>query len=501
MRVNGAQGSRVVLTADRTLTAGYRLLFDGMLAACQTSAIPPAALAGLLLPRGHGRVAPMGLRRIEAALLRGGFDETEVQFAEDAALAGAIGPATRVIGISAGEPTGRGMNSNTMTGVAGGRIWPEYYFKTLLRQVKRLRAERAPEARIVLGGPGAWQLAGDEAARRELGIDHVVTGYAEGNAAEIFKALAEGQALPPVIEGRGVAPEAAPPIRRPSTMGVVEISRGCGLGCGFCTIARTPMIHLPLETILSDVRTNVAGGNPNIALLSEDFFRYGASGVKTNPDALIGLLAAIRKIEGVGLIQIDHVNVISIAQYSDAELRRVRELLDGGLDCRHPWVNIGIESASGELLQSCGGGPKMGRDRERDWGAFCSEQLRRLCRAGFLPMASLILGLPGEREADLQKTLAWVEGLRGEAVTVFPMLHAPIDGSAPPAMGALGRLHWRIIRESYKFNFKWIPRMYWHSQRAAGVSAGRRLLLQAMGWGQVLQWNAIFAYRNWRAAR
>jgi hypothetical protein len=60
-------------------------------------------------------------------------------------------------------------------------------------------------------------------------------------------------------------------------------------------------------------------------------------------------------------------------------------------------------------------------------------------------------------------------------------------------------LHWRIIRESYKFNFKWIPRMFWAGQRAVGVPLARRLLLQAMGWGQVAQWNALFAIKSWRA--
>ena len=39
-----SDGFPVVLTADRTLTADYRLLFDGMLAASQTTTAPPAHL-------------------------------------------------------------------------------------------------------------------------------------------------------------------------------------------------------------------------------------------------------------------------------------------------------------------------------------------------------------------------------------------------------------------------------------------------------------------------
>ena len=50
----------------------------------------------------------------------------------------------------------------------------------------------------------------------------------------------------------------------------MEITRGCGLGCDFCTLAREPMRHLPVETILADARTNLNAGVRNIALITED---------------------------------------------------------------------------------------------------------------------------------------------------------------------------------------------------------------------------------------
>ena len=68
------------------------------------------------------------------------------------------------------------------------------------------------------------------------------------------------ETVPEVVPGGWHPAVPIPPIRGASTMGVVEISRGCGLGCSFCTIARVPMVHLPPETMLADVRTNVAAG-------------------------------------------------------------------------------------------------------------------------------------------------------------------------------------------------------------------------------------------------
>lgn len=496
-------GYPIVLTADRSLIAGYRLLFDGMLVASQTTTTPSPILHGLLMPRaatrdGRAMVAPLGLRRIEAALLDGGFSPDDVAVVAPDDLAHAIGPTTRLVAVSAGEPTGHGMNTSTMTAIAGGRIVPEVMCRRLLRDIRKRLDASGSKAKVLLGGPGAWQL-GQPEDRAALGIDHLVTGYAEGNAAAIFRALLADEALPPVIAGEGVPVERIPRIHGASTMGVVEISRGCGLGCDFCTIARVPMQHLPVETILADIRTNIAAGQRDIAVLSEDFFRYGARGLQTHPPALLELLARIRQVDGVRLIQPDHANVISVAQYSDGDLRQAFTLLTGGTGHRFPWVNLGVESASGALLKRAGAGAKLGTYAPADWGDLCAEQVRRLCRAGFFPMVSLMLGLPGETADDIAQTLAWVEGLQHERISVFPMLLAPLDGTPGPQ--ALTKLHWRLIRTCYKLNFRWVPHMYWDNQAAAQVPLFRRLLLQMLGRGQVVEWNALFAWHSWRATR
>ena len=87
-----------------------------------------------------------------------------------------------------------------------------------------------------------------------------------------------------------------------------------------------------------------------------------------------------------------------------------------------------VETAAGELLKANGGAAKMGRYPAADWGALCAEQLRRLCRAGFFPLVSLVVGLPGEQDADVRATLDWVRSLHDERLAIFPVFHAPIDG-------------------------------------------------------------------------
>jgi hypothetical protein len=70
--VNG--GYPIVLTADRTLLADYPVLFDGMMGTIQTTPVPEPIMRHISAPpvgsnNLAARKAPMGLRRIEAALL------------------------------------------------------------------------------------------------------------------------------------------------------------------------------------------------------------------------------------------------------------------------------------------------------------------------------------------------------------------------------------------------------------------------------------------------
>ncbi len=497
--MNTPTGVPVVMTADRTLMADHRTVFGGMVASSQTTTVPWPLMDHLLAPRPRLPVAPLGLRRIEASLLADGFETDEVAVVEAERLESVIGRDTRIVAVSAGEACGLGMNSTTMTAITGGEIYPRRLVSNLMRRIRELRSS-APDAKVILGGPGAWQFVADNDLRARLGVDHVVSGQAEGNVAEVFGGVISGDGLPTVIEGAPVGASAIPAIRGPSAMGVVELSRGCGLGCEYCVMGRERMAHLPEETILADVRTNVEAGLSSIAAISEDMLRYAGDGVRPSPERLLGLLAKMRQVEGLDLIQTDHANVMSVAGWSDEQLRNLRGLMVGDSGSRYPWMNLGVESASGELLARSGSA-KLGGVEPSDWGAFAAEQLRRLIRAGFMPMASLILRLPGECGDDVQRSLDWVDGLAGEPLMIFPMLYAPIDGSPPPTRNDLTRAHWRLIERCYGFNFREVPRMFFDGQTAAGVPVGRRLALQALGFGQVALWSALFAWRGWQAER
>jgi radical SAM superfamily enzyme YgiQ (UPF0313 family) len=494
-------GYRVVLTADRTLMADYPTLFDGIMGTVQTNVVPAFIMRRFLSPPvptagPRARKAPLGLRRIEASLLRGGFSPDDVVIVPPENLPAVVGRDTRIVAVASGDPFGLGMSNTTMTDMAGGRLYTELWFGAMLRQVKELKQRFG--FRVVAGGAGAWQFAQREEQRATLGVDTVVSGYAEGVAPELFRKLAGGGDAPAFVHADTLPTADIPAIAGPTSMGVAEISRGCGKGCEFCTVATEPMLHLPEETILADVQTNLAGGVDNIVLISEDFFRYGTpSHVNdVNPAAVKSLVRKIRDLRGLRLIQIDHANIISAARYSDDDLREVYSIMTEGQRHRYLWFNLGVETASGELLDRNMRGGKIRPWKAGEWSDLCEETCRRAVRAGFFPFISVILGLPGETSDDVRKTVRLIERLYHEKLCVFPIFYAPVSPEQGRAFTIADMTpdHWRLFRLGYELNFKWIPKMYWDNQVGAGAGISKRLFIQMTGRLQTVQWKAKFAW-------
>jgi hypothetical protein len=88
--------------------------------------------------------------------------------------------------------------------------------------------------KIVLGGSGAWQIVRG-GMQDEYGIDAVVVGESDCDAVEIFNKVMNGEPLPKIVKTEKPMLEKIPTIKKPALFGVVEITRGCGKGCQFCS--------------------------------------------------------------------------------------------------------------------------------------------------------------------------------------------------------------------------------------------------------------------------
>jgi len=488
----------VILVADRTLSSPYKVLFEGIFATMQTTQVPEWAMKGLVSPtmavdrEGWASAAPIGLRRIEAALIdQGVLSEREVVCTTPEGLARLMGPWVKVVGVSSSDPLGRGMSNTTTQHFWKGDLYTKVWTDRMMDYLAAAKAKYG--FRIVGAGAGAWQWAFDRQAAERQGIDVIFEGFGESAGVKLIGDLLEGKVVAGLVEETGTAEAQIPAIKRPSLLGIVELSRGCGRGCRFCTMSAKPMAHLPPDTILSDIETNVAGGVTSVVSGSEDFFRYGASGPRVDFEKLCSLLHEMKRIENLSFMQIDHANVSSVLQLSDGELKEIRSLLHWKEHTDYLWVNMGVESANGALVAANSTG-KFAPFRADDWEEMVRDAVQRLNRTGFFPVLSIILGLPGETGEDVAKTLALVEELAADRVVVFPIFYEPVrTGEQAFTLEEMRRDHLELYAACYEINFRWVPPMFWDNQRAGGVSWSKRALMRVLGKTEIRSWRKTFA--------
>lgn len=498
----------VVLLADRTLSADYKVLFEGIFGTMQTTQVPEPAMKALVSPKmptdavGRASAAALGIRRIESALLASGLSSDDVAVTTPEAVGRLLGPWTKIVGISSSDPLGQGMSNTTTKQFWKGRLYTAHWMDRLCERLRE--AKERFGFTMIGGGAGAWQWAARPEEAKRQGFDIIFDGYFEAGGPELFsQILSGGTGVTPALREsnrEGVrfvqqpttAANGIKAIRGPSMLGVIETSRGCGNGCRFCTAGTRRMEHLPIDTILEDLRTNAAGGRRSVVSSSEDFFRYGGTGQKVNFGELTRLLEAMRSVPGLGFMQIDHANISSVLQFSPAELAEIRRLLSWQARSDYLWVNMGIESANGLLVAANAPG-KFGPYRPEDWEDMTRRAAELMTQAGFFSVFSLVLGLPGETPDDVRRTRKLVDFLATQRAVVFPVFFEPIrPGPQGFGLDTMSLDHLELYQACYEINFRWVPKLYWDNQRAGGVSLAKRALVQLLGKTEVRSWRANF---------
>ena len=417
----GFSGFKIVLTGDEGLVSTYHHTYLGFASGLPMDVFP-AVLGDLIFPTKsgkHGRLltSQYGLCKIEAALIDSGFSREDVAIVDPRRLDEAIGPETRVIGVSVLDPLG--LNYGTMllrtvlrlmgieTRLQSYMSWAT--MKILEHPVIKKHRERI---RVIVGGPGVWEII-DSGLQSRLGIDTLVEGEGELVAPSLFKEAIKGVELPRYVKGPPVPVEKIPIIKTPSR-GLVEISRGCGRGCKFCNPTLLMYRIIPLENILREIAVNVLGGENKITLHSEDFLRYGSMSLEPSGERVKKLLETIVKFPGVEEVSVDFTTPSTVMQ-NPKLVRECGEIL-GFTSDKFSIIEIGIESASPRVIELIAPGkPKPFKPEE--WPRVVEDSINILNEAGWWVCATIITGLPGERVEDIEMNLRLIERL--ESYNVF----------------------------------------------------------------------------------
>lgn len=421
-------------------------------AACFPRVLPRWLYARLFCPANNhwdGPIpAPAGLRKVEAVLIESGIPEEDVEIVHPMRIGKAVGSETKVVGITTSDPLGLGPASSTFSSLIQREPYTSYYFRELVRH-EALRADRV---RVIVGGPGVWQLA-DPEVRASLGIDCMVEGEAELVAPNLFRDALDGRPLPDVVSGGPVPVERVPAMRGPSINGTVEVSRGCGRGCEFCNPNMRRIRHVPLERILGEIRLNLRH-SPKITLHAEDVLRYRADGMVPNKEEVLRLFAEATKL--TNKVGMSHIALSSALSRPDL-IEELAELLIGARQGGRLYAQTGIETGSPRLV----GAHMRGKARPfkpDEWPEVVRESMSLLSDNGWVPCGTLVMGMPGERRDDVLRTLELVMDLRPHKSLIVPLFFVPLGEMTESEFfrpDAMLPEHWMLLAECIDHDFYW----------------------------------------------
>ena len=464
------QGTKIVLTASATEMSEYgNSPFIAFVGAFASGPVPKWLIRKYLYPPvertsdGRAKVAPYGLRKVESMLLENGFDESEVAVVHPADLHMFVGPNTKAVGISSMDPTGMGYVSKTYSSlVGGGEPMNSIEFKALAKHP----SIRTYRPKVIVGGFGAWQLE-RKRLTKDYGVDCLVSGPGRETIVEVFKKAVNDQPL----EQRVISPmaknEVTPLIKHSAIHGAVEISKGCGRNCQFCTPTVQRKIDIPLEHIVEEVEITAkefAENGTNITLVTEDVFLYGSKGKSFVPDekTVLKLVKSVASVPYVKGIQPSHMSLAPVV----CKPKMIKEMAE--ILIEHSWythnnrpivtAETGIETGSVKLMRKYMAG-KMLPYKPEQWKEIVTQACGILNDNDWYPLATLIVGLPDETEDDVNETLSLMDDLKDFNAFYVPLFFVPLEdcllmNKRGAEIDSLTRMRWEFLTRCWEYNVR-----------------------------------------------
>ena len=447
----------IVLTSDRTLMSNYHNNeFLGFGTCAPPNFIPDLFYSFLFFPpvkahRGITAEAPYGLRKIEARLLKEGFN---VVTASPNKL-GEFSAEARIIGIHTMDPFGIGPASSTLAAILKKEPFLAQHFRHLLDS-PAVKKAKANGAKIVVGGPGAWQFNHRPRFADAHGIDCIVEGEAENIIGNLFAAILKGAAVPKHIEVKAnEAPVLTdiPTIMKPSVNGLVEIGRGCCRGCEFCNVTLRPLRWFPFEKVLREVDVNVAGGIEHCCLHAEDVMLYGSKSTMPDETKLLRLHELVLK--KTGGLSWSHCSLAAVA----SKPKLLAEVSKIVLTKQKWWgAEVGIETGSPEIAKKIMPA-KAHPFKAEEWPEVVRDGMGLMHDNMLVPACTLIVGLPQEREEDVIKTMELLDDIKGCRSLIVPLFFVPLGRLKDQdwfKKAKMTELHKQLLFQCAEHDFNWL---------------------------------------------
>jgi ribosomal protein S12 methylthiotransferase len=194
----------------------------------------------------------------------------------------------------------------------------------------------------------------------------------------------------------------------PRHFAYLKIAEGCDRPCAFCAIPLMRGAHVsrPIEELVAEAESLVAGGTKEIILIAQDLTYYGLDIYKKR--RLSALLEALVKVDGLEWIRLHYafpggfpLDVLDVMQKEEKICK---------------YLDMPLQHISDKMLASM----RRGTTREK------TNALIKTIREkvpGIALRTTLIAGFPGETQADFEELKNWVIETRFDRLGIFTYSH------------------------------------------------------------------------------
>jgi radical SAM superfamily enzyme YgiQ (UPF0313 family) len=415
-----------------------------------------------------------GLRKVES-LISDEFGQENVVVAHYDQLHKFIGKNTKIVGISSMDPMGLAYVSTTYNSLIGfgGEALNASEFEKLITHP----AIQQYKPKIIVGGAGSWQI-NEAGTQKKWGIDVLFQGEGEEDLVGVFKKMMNNETVPSYFIAQKPNRKNIPPIKHAACYGMVEITRGCGRGCQFCSPTNRTKYSVPLEYIMKEVKTNINGGTGTIFTVTEDIFLYKSKpGFIPNREAIVKLYKTIASYPGVEHILLSHASLAPVIydrklleELSPILLEKTRWTpeLHKSYPKRFVSVEVGIETGSVRLMKKYMKGKALPYSVD-NWPELVVQGVGIMNDHDWWPLCTIMTGQPDETEDDVRATLDLIDDLRNHNAKMFytPVLFIPLNEAMlgnhrRTNLKNLSELQWEVIARCWRNNIDfWSPDRRW----------------------------------------
>ena len=274
--------------------------------------------------------------------------------------------------------------------------------------------EEKRKRNVTLGVGGCLgQVRGESLLRRISAIDFVFGSSGHESLPNLVDRVRDESSR--VVEcGQPTTIEEIPHVRRNSVSAMVTITEGCSNFCSYCIVpyARGPMRSRAPEAILREVEGVIESGALEVLLLGQNVNAYGADRPEFGGFAML-----LARVAETGIPRVRFTT------------SHPRDMTDDVLDvmastanlCDH--LHLPAQSGCDRILAAMNRGYTLGRYLE-----IVGAARERI--GGLNVTTDLIVGYPGETEADFAQTMRLIEDLRFGSIFAAKYSLRPLTRSA-----------------------------------------------------------------------